>query len=62
MTRTPTPKQLDLPNGDVALFPPLFAPDDADRLFRAMLTTTEWWQDAITLSPGATCTAARSSS
>ncbi len=46
---TLVPQHLDLPDGDVGFYPGFFAPADADRLLQALLATTEWRQDAITM-------------
>lgn len=44
-----TPQALDLPDGDVVLYPGFFPAAEADRLLRDLLATTAWRQETIKL-------------
>jgi alkylated DNA repair dioxygenase AlkB len=43
------PVRLDLPDSDITSWPSFFGADDRARLFDALLTTTAWRQDSITM-------------
>ncbi|MFO0966819.1 MAG: alpha-ketoglutarate-dependent dioxygenase AlkB [Gemmataceae bacterium] len=43
------PQVLDLPDGDVVVYPSFFPRGEADRLLHELLTTTAWRQESIKL-------------
>ena len=43
------PQPLDLPDGEATLYPAFFVSTDANRLLQALVDTSAWRQDEITL-------------